>query len=326
MYPEASALWVAENMEVRVITHEVGFQHLTTFFTEGQATAYPVEIPSDFELTEQQNQRLDAHLDKRFQGDFTMAGIPFWPEMSPLDDSFHDKADQFKQVVPVFTNVVYDTSQVHANTVFPHMFAWLEVILDIVHKHPETLFVIRAHPDEIRPGTAKLSNESVEQWVTANRVKELPNVLFINPQQYISSYELIRKSRFVLVYNSSIGLEAALLGKVVVCGGKARYTRYPTVNFPKSEDELRRKIEALLIVDEVNIPEEFQRNARKFLYYQLFRTSLPLDEFLETIPRKGFVKLKSFSWDRLRPGNSPTMGIIFDGVINGQPFLHQEEL
>jgi hypothetical protein len=325
MYPEASALWVTENMGVRVITHEVGFQHLTTFFTEGQATAYPVEIPGDFELTEQQDKRLDAYLEKRFQGDFTMAGIPFWPEMSPLDDAFLDKAGKFKQIVPVFTNVVYDTSQVHANTIFPHMFAWLEVILDIVHKHPETLFIIRAHPDEMRPGTAKLSNESVEQWVVANRIEELPNVLFINPQQYISSYELIQQSRFVLVYNSSIGLEAALLGKVVVCGGKARYTRYPTVIFPQSEDELRREIEALLNADEVIVPQVFQRNARKFLYYQLYRTSLPLEEFLETIPRKGYVQLKSFSWDRLHPENSPTMGIIYDGIINGGPFLRKEE-
>jgi len=224
----------------------------------------------------------------------------------------------------VFTNVVYDTSQIHANVVFPHMFAWLETILEVIRKNPDTLFVIRAHPDEMRPGTAKLSNESVQDWVTGNQVEELPNVVFINPQEYISSYELIQLSKFVLVYNSSIGLEAAISGKVVLCGGRARYTRYPTVYFPASEVDLLNQIELLLYSDEVVLPAEFQENARRFLYYQLFRVSLPLDDFLETIPRKGFVKLKSFSWERLHPENSNTMQILYNGIINGEQFLRQD--
>ena len=92
------------------------------------------------------------YLEKRFQGQFTMAGIRFWPEMNGLDEALLEKAGQFQQIVPVFTNVVFDTSQVHANTVFPHMFAWLDLVLDLIRAHPETLFVIRAHPDEMRPG------------------------------------------------------------------------------------------------------------------------------------------------------------------------------
>ena len=69
----------------------------------------------------------------------------------------------------MFTNVVYDTSQVHANKIFPHMFAWLETVLELIRSHPETLFVIRAHPDEMRPGTAKQSRESVRDWVAAKQ-------------------------------------------------------------------------------------------------------------------------------------------------------------
>jgi len=32
------------------------------------------------------------------------------------------------------------------------MFAWLDRVLEIIKAHPETFFVIRAHPDEGRPG------------------------------------------------------------------------------------------------------------------------------------------------------------------------------
>ena len=92
-----------------------------------------------------------------------MAGVRFWPEMRGLDEDFLARLAQFKQVVPVFTNVIFDTSQPHSNVVFPHMFAWLDLILELVRAHPETLFVMRAHPDESRPG--KASRESVANWV-----------------------------------------------------------------------------------------------------------------------------------------------------------------
>lgn len=324
MYPEAAARWVARQMGVRTVAHEVGFQQYSTFFTEGEPTAYPISISEDFELNPEQNARLDVYLEKRFQGKFTMAGIKFWREMHGLDESFLQKVALFKQVVPVFTNVVYDTSQVHANVIFPHMFAWLEVVLEIIRAHPETLFVIRAHPDEMRAGTRKLSNESVRQWVQDNQVERLPNVIFIDSQEYISSYELIQRAKFVMVYNSSIGLEAALMGVGVLCGGKARYTQYPIVFFPQSVEGFRRQAEEFLNIDALKIPPEFQRNARRFLYYQLYRASLPLDDFIQAAPRMGFVQLRDFNWEKLQPENHLTLRILFEGITQAKPFLLSE--
>jgi hypothetical protein len=322
MYPEATARWVAQQLGIRVVTHEVGFRPFSAFFTGGQATAYPIHIPEDFELSEEQNVQLDAYLKQRFQGEFTMAGIRFWPEMRGLDDDFNKRAQRFRQIVPVFTNVVYDTSQVHANTIFPHMFAWLDLVLDLVRGHPDTLFVIRAHPDEMRPGTAKQSRQSVQMWVKEHQVAALPNVVFIEPQEYLSSYELIHRARFVIVYNSSIGLEATLLGAPVLCGGKARYTQYPIVFFPDSAQAYRQQAEDFLnCPDSLEVPAEYRRNARRFMYYQLFRASLPFGEYLENHPRPGFVQLRRFSWKQLLPERSETMRVLVDGIVHGKPFL-----
>jgi len=314
MYPEATARWVAQARGLRVITYEVGFQRFSAFFTEGEATAYPIHIPKDFELTLQQDARLDEYLQKRFQGHFTMAGIRFWPEMRGLDQAFLQKAASFRQIVPVFTNVVYDTSQVHANKIFPQMFAWLDQVLELIRAHPETLFVIRAHPDEMRPGTAKQSRESVRDWVTTNGLKKHPNVVFIDSQEYISSYELIQRSKFVMVYNSSIGMEAVLLGKPVLCGGRARYTQYPMVFLPETPAEYQEMAQELLSADNIAVPEEFRRNARRFLYYQLFRSSLGFEEYLQDARRKGYVQLKPFGWQSLLPESSPTLQVLVEGI------------
>jgi hypothetical protein len=328
-YPEATAAWVAHQHGLRVVSHEVGLRPYTAYFTTGDATAYPIHIPEHFKLSAAQNRRLDDYLEKRMQGNFTMAGVRFWPEMRGLDRSFLDRAAQFHQVVAVFTNVIFDTSQPHSNVVFPHMFAWLDLIVDLAHTHPGTLFVIRAHPDEARPG--KESRESVADWVRMQDVCALPNVMFVESQQYFSSYELIQRSKFVMVYNSTIGLEAALMGAPVLCGGRARFTQLPTVFFPSSPEDFQRQANEFLAAEKIVVPAVFKANARRFLYYQLYRTSLPFDAFLEDDGIwQGYVRIKDLEFSAFDPQNSSAKGsrvlqIIVDGILNGQEFLFDEQ-
>lgn len=320
-FPEATARYVAQKRGLRVITHEVGLQPATAYFTEGEATAYPIHIPDEFELSNEQNAKLDAYLEKRFQGDFTMAGVKFWADMKGLDESFLRKAADFKQIVPIFTNVIFDTSQPHANTVFEDMFDWLDLVLEEIRLHPETLFVIRAHPDETR--VRKASRETVEGWVASRSVDKEPNVVFVSPKESLSSYELILRSKFVMVYNSTIGLEASIMGAAVLCAGRARFTQYPIVFFPQTIEDVRSMMKDFLAADVIDVPLEFKRNARRFLYYQLFRTSLPFGKFLEPSVRTTQTRLRSFGLDELVTADS--IKVIKDGVLEGGDFMLEDD-
>jgi hypothetical protein len=324
-FPEAVARWVCLQRGIRAVTHEVGLQPISAFFTIGEATAYPLHVPDGFELNDAQNKRLDDYISQRFQGQFSMAGIRFWSEIDGLNEAFLSHAAGFRQIVPVFTNVIFDTSQPHSNVVFPHMFAWLDLVLDIVREHPETLFVLRAHPDETRPG--KTSQESVSQWVTQNHIDALPNLIFVDSNQSHSSYDLIQRSKFVLVYNSTIGLEASIMGIPVVSAGRARYTQLPTVFFPSTLQEYLQQVNALLDAHEISVPPEFKYNARRFLYYQLFRSSLPFSDYLEEDGIwPGFVRLKKFSPQSLAPTNSPAINAIYKGIFENGDFLLDSDL
>jgi len=316
-FPEATVRYIAQKRGIKVITHEVGLQPATAYFTEGEATAYPIHIPDEFELNDEQNAKLDAYLAKRFQGDFTMAGIKFWADMKGLDESFLQKASRFKQIVPVFTNVIFDTSQPHANTVFEDMFQWLDLVLEVIKSHRETLFVIRAHPDELR--VRKSSRETVQGWVDSRKVQSEPNVIFVSPIETLSSYELIQKSKFVMIYNSTIGLEASIMGAAVLCAGKARFTQYPTVFFPQSIEACQNELEKFLSVENIKVPADFKHNARRFLYYQLFRTSLPFGDFLEPSVRTTQTRLKTFEAEELL--GSDAIKAILDGLLNDGDFL-----
>jgi hypothetical protein len=318
-FPEATAAWVAHRRGLKVITHEVGLQPFSAYFTAGEATAYPIHIPDTFQLTAEQNTRLDEYLSNRFQGNFTMAGVRFWPQMKGLDEGLLQKINQFDQVVPVFTNVVFDTSQPHANTVFPEMFAWLGMVQSLALEHPQTLFIIRAHPDEARAG--KQSRESVQEWVEKSGAVEMPNVVFIAPGEHLSSYELIQRAKFVMIYNSTIGLEAAILGAAVLCAGKARFTQYPTVFFPQTVEAYALQARTFLAAESIEVPDEFRQNARRFLYYQLYKTSLPFNRFLDTGYAPSMTRFTEFSWRDLLPENSAAIQTILDGILEGGEFL-----
>ncbi len=313
-FPEATAAWLCRQRGVRVITHESGFQPFSGYFVEGDVTKYPISIP-DGELTPEQNARLEAGLQKRLQGDFSMAGIQFWSEIRSLPDELVQKAARFKQVAAVFTNVIFDTTQIHANTVFADMFAWLNTLLEVFKAHPETFFVLRAHPDEARPG--KISRESVAMWFEQNAAA-FPNVAFIPPQERISSYELIRLSKFVLTYNSQIGLEAMLMGVPALGAAHAPFVDYDTVYFEHDQAAYLQRLESFLAAARLEVGEEAVKRTRRFMYYRYYRFSLPFGEFIESTAPSGYVRLKRFSSKALE--KSPTARALLDGLLHAKRF------
>jgi hypothetical protein len=96
------------------------------------------------------------------------------------------------------------------------------------------------------------------------------------------------------------------------------------VFFPQTVGEVRGKMKEFLKAEKINVPAEFKRNARRFLYYQLFRTSLPFGDFLEPSVRTTQTKLKSFDLEKLSPENSRAIEAIFDGLLDNGDFLLKE--
>ena len=319
-YPEAVARHVALRMNIPVVTHEVGLRPMSAFFSHEHATFREVDLESDFELTSEQDQELDEVLADRYEGRFSMAGVRFWEEMKNLPGWLLEKRSHFRQTVTVFANVVFDTSQVHANVLYDDMFDWLDDMRRTFDNHPETLFVLRAHPDEDRPG--KRSRESVAEWVDTHQLQARKNVVFFGASERVSSYELIKRSKFVLIYNSSIGLEAAILSKPVLCAGRARFTAISAVYFADTREGYSELLERFMGSNDLEAPADFVANARKFLYLELFRASLDLSAFLR--PSRSVPGMVNFSeFDPATMEHDESMQVIKAGILRDAPFLLQ---
>jgi len=74
-----------------------------------------------------------------------------------------------------------------------------------------------------------------------NELKKLPNVVLIGPGESVQ--ELIRRSDGVIVLTSTVGMEAALVGKPVYVFGKVYYSHHPFCRKVSSFEELKEKIE-----------------------------------------------------------------------------------
>lgn len=78
-------------------------------------------------------------------------------------------------------------------------------------------------------------------------------------------------------------------------------------------------MEGFLSAERIEVPPEFKRNARRFLYYQLFRTSLPFGDFLAPSVRTTQTKLKSFGLDELL--ESDAAKTVLKGLLENGDFL-----
>ncbi|MGD8822112.1 MAG: hypothetical protein PVG63_03340, partial [Anaerolineales bacterium] len=317
-FPEATAREVASRMGIPVVTHEVGIRPFSAFFSHEEATFRQVMFGDDFQLGQAENERLDAYLSQRFKGRFSMAGVQFWPEMTALPDWLQQKIMQHEQMVAVFSNVIFDTSQVYANTLFRDMFAWLDDVLRVASAHPKTLFIIRAHPDEDRPG--KASQESVAAWAEQRGITRHPNVVFFPPSEYVSSYDMMQTAKFTLVYNSSIGLEGTLMGRPVLAAGRSRYTQIPTVFYPADRKQYDQMLSSFLTDESLNVPDEFVQNARRFFYFEMFHASLDLSPFMDSYPYSRYdVVFKPFN-PATAFQESRALNTIVDGILDQTPF------
>ncbi|MGH2621611.1 MAG: hypothetical protein ACRDHG_13750 [Anaerolineales bacterium] len=317
MYPEAVARAVAVRQGIPVVAHEVGLLPLSAYFSHREATFREVDLSDADELSASDEQRLDEYLGIRRNGRFSMAGIQFWPEMEPFPEQLAATQARHRQMVTIFTNVIFDTSLVHANTVFADMFDWLEALQPVIRAEADTLFVIRAHPDEDRPG--KASQESVAEWFRAGGLASLSNVAFLGPSDYISSYELIERSKLVLVYNSSTGLEASILGVPVLCAGRSRYSAVDPRLLPPDRQAYLARLNALLGGPSLPGSPELVRRARQFLYYELFQASLDFSSYLTPYPSiPGMVTFSDFEPASLV--SDPIFPMLGRGILEGAAF------
>ena len=172
-----------------------------------------------------------------------------WDETKENIAIFNSSEDEFCAV----------SSQFDSYTLFPTQYDALKAIFEHYKDDMSKHFYVRIHPN--------LKDVPFKSHLGLYELK-YPNVTFIRPESPISSYDLMDSASKVLIFNSTMGVEATYWGKPVIALTYFYYSAFDAVHTPKNVDEL------WTMIDKKNLECKFNHDVIKYGYW-LYRLNYP---------------------------------------------------
>lgn len=302
---EAIARSLCERRGIEVISYERGYAKGTMFFSRGlPASRYDISHCWDSvrgrPLTPAEERALDDYLVDRQFG--RRATSSFWPD------------PQFVEPEPGFTlmatNVTWDTAAQRRERCFGSVRQWVLDTVSWFADRPDRRLVVRAHPAEVRTPGAQ-SREPVGAIIASHFGTLPPNVTLIEADDPVSTYPYLRCADVVLVYTSTVGLEAALAGKPCITAGDAHFVRKGFSLDPADRDDYFQ-----VLAHTVANPEAVKPDvglARRYASFFFFGAQVPSDRWVWE-PQAGLARITSDS-QVLRPGEDEGLDRICEWIL-----------
>jgi hypothetical protein len=157
--------------------------------------------------------------------------------------------------------------EVDEAALFPSQNQGISEIVNRYAKDPNTHIYLRIHPN--------LRNIKYSYYTDIYKIKA-DNFFIIPPESPVSSYTLLDYADLVIVFGSTIGLEATYFGKPSICLAYALYSELNVSYIPKTKEEL------WSLIEDVNLKPLDKNNCLK---YSLFYISDKHDRFEHTKAR-----------------------------------------
>ena len=172
-----------------------------------------------------------------------------------LPESF--KANAGKKIITIFNSSLdeYEGLSGFGPKFYDNDNVGILQICESLKAFPDIKLYLRVHPN--LKGINNTQNRFINEKIKAS------NIEVIAPEDIVDSYELVDKSDIIIVFTSTVGVEAAFAGKKVVLLGRAAYESLECTVIPKSHAELM-----TVLTDESYIfPTVNPENPLKFGYW-----------------------------------------------------------
>ncbi|MFH1171405.1 MAG: hypothetical protein V1778_02615 [bacterium] len=316
----ALELFIARKRGIRVVTFEAGFMLNSLMLGENEPiVSFPMQkyLPREYasyQLVDAQNQELDSYLKTRSLGKDCI--FDYWGKPVFDHEKIREELGIPNSVTPdiLFTNLQWDSAMIDCDIAFESQLDWIATTIEFYARHHDRTLLIRIHPAEINPPFLE-SQDKIEDSIRA-RFPNLPhNVILIPPTSTISSYPLTEISGLSLVYASTAGLEAAIMGKTTLVAGK---THYRGMDFTH---DIQTKDEYLQLLESAQPPlarEEMVAQARKYAYFFFFGFMIPFPLVTESVATEkgGNVHYRFTSEQDLLPGHDAGLDFVLNVVFD----------
>jgi len=218
------------------------------------------------------------------------------------------------KIVPLFTNVTWDTTMEEVHRPFENQLRWIEATCEFFATRPDHVCVIRIHPGEMLWGKWE-TREPV--WDLIRHLSFPPNVRIVRPETELDSYSLMRHASFGVPYISTAGIELACKGKPVITAGNGQYRGKGFTWDPESREHYAELLRRLCCRPEA--PPNSEEMAKRYAY-MFFRWASQRLDFMEE-PMHGVGKPLWRKVSDLAPGSFPCLDRIVDTVLGRRNFI-----
>lgn len=220
-----------------------------------------------------------------------------------------NKSTEKSVLIPL--NIFWDSAAFGENDVFGYFDKWLIQTIEYIIANHSVKVIVRQHPHERRFGTGK-EVESLLQ----SKFGGHPSFEFIPASADVDSYELIENASVILPNTSTVGVEAALIGKNVIVKNDVYYANSGFVKKAESEKEYFQFIsEALQQDQEFKLPDDKILKAK--LYFALIMHNSVDNSFGHV--SSDFMKWIEESWNTIM--NHRSARWLLDMIINNKTLL-----
>jgi hypothetical protein len=237
----SSGVWteVARAAGVRIASFDSGGRGVMTVATNGIACQLQ-DIPRAFAL-------LKAEL--KTEGDWSFVRETALAELQRRRSGKDRFASQLQKThaldprcegaVLLALNSSWDSAALGLHAVFESSAQWIVQSVQCLLEATDVRVIIRQHPAE-RFDSGRSSDDYRD--LLQERFGDNPRILFIGAEDPVNSYELLDLVSVVVVYTSTIGVEAALKGKVVITPSRSYYSRLGFVRHAVAIDQYKQQL------------------------------------------------------------------------------------
>jgi hypothetical protein len=320
-FAEAILLALARREGIAVVTYERGMPLSTVLFDHNQpAIRFDLDQPwqqgRDRPLAATEERELDEYLETRARGQVGV--IDLWPAMERGRGALAERLGLAPErpTAVLYTNILWDSAVFGRDVGFDGMFDWVAESVRLFAATRSRDLVIRVHPSEVRIPMSESRDRVIDRLRAL--FPDLPtNVRVVPPEDPASSYTLMGLADAVLVYTSTIGLEAAVRGRPVVVAGRTHYRGRGFTFDPRDREGYAADVAHALACK--HLPPGEVEIARRYAHLFFFRFMQPFPWVVDT-PRAAR-RLTFEHLDDLAPGRDPTLDRLCRGILEGEPFV-----
>jgi len=220
----------------------------------------------------------------------------------------------------LFPNIPWDGTTFSSSQEFPTLDKFLKETIDWFLRNKEYDLIIRAHPAEIAD-RYNLSQERIKDLID-ELLPVLPdNIFYIEPDDKLTSYSVSDICNANLFFASTMALEFAFEGKIVIQTGQSMISNKGFVFEPKTVDEYKNLLNNAAN-KELVMTDDMKERAEKYAYHWIYKRHIPENTYEHKALT--FTKYNLNSSMDLAPGKNKVVDWFIDRCEDGKPFIWEE--